>query len=126
MSYEHQRSAPGPEPCTEVDPGLTATNPQGSACAQVLIDGDLLSCVVYTKPDRGPEVARHIESLPGVQVHGGADIDKLVVTVEDVADRRAADTLGALQEFEGVVNSVLIYHFAGQALASRPAGDAPA
>lgn len=88
----------------------------------VLPDGDILSCIVFTKPGKGSQVAESIAGSSGVEVHCGADIDKLVVTIEDVAGQSAADRLGALNGVEGVVNTILIYHFGGQALAADPAG----
>lgn len=91
----------------------------------VLPDGDILSCVIYTKPGRGAGVSEGIRGLPGVEVHCGADIDKLVVTVEDVADQPAADRLGALNRIEGVINTILIYHFGGQALTRRTTAACP-
>ncbi|NEV63102.1 chaperone NapD [Thiorhodococcus minor] len=86
---------------------------------QVLPEGDILSCVVYTKPGMGSEVAAVVGALAGVEVHCGAEIDKLVITIEDVAGQPAAEMLGAPNHIEGVINTILIYHFGGQALASQ-------
>lgn len=92
---------------------------------QVLPEGDILSCVVYTKPGMGPGVGAVVDALAGAEVHCGAESDKLVVTIEDVAGQPAADRLGALNQIDGVINTILIYHFGGTALAS-PAPDAAA
>jgi periplasmic nitrate reductase NapD len=85
-----------------------------------LIDGDILSCVVQVKPGRGGEVAARLEALPGVEVHGGVEVDRLVVTIEDQAGHPAADRLGALNLVEGVINAILIYHCDGRALSADP------
>ncbi|MBK5964574.1 hypothetical protein CCR95_10875 [Thiocystis minor] len=83
-------------------------------------DGDILSCVVQVKPGRGQAVAAYLEALPGVEVHGGMDVDRLVVSIEDQAGHLAADRLGALNLIEGVINAILIYHCDGRALRADP------
>jgi len=74
---------------------------------------NICSCVVHTRPELGPEVGVRLGALAGVEVHGGEAEGKLVVTVEDTADALAADTLGAMGAVEGVINTVLIYHYGG-------------
>ncbi len=78
---------------------------------------NICSCVVHTHPGQGARVAPRLAELPGVEVHAGADADKLVLTLEDTAQSLAADTLGALNQVPGVINSVLIYHYGGDDLA---------
>jgi nitrate reductase NapD len=57
-----------------------------------------------------------------VEVHGGADAGRLVITLEDTPESLAADTLGRLNDLPGVVNSILIYHHGGAGtLADGPA-----
>jgi len=75
--------------------------------------GNICSCVVHTKVAQGTEVAERLNALPGVEVHAGADLDKLVVTVEDTAEQFAADTIGTLDQVPGVINATLIYHYGG-------------
>jgi nitrate reductase NapD len=74
---------------------------------------NICSCVVHTRPERGEEVGRRLRDLPGVEVHAGEPQGKLVVTVEDTSATLAADTLAALGAVEGVINTVLIYHYGG-------------
>ena len=40
---------------------------------------NLCSCIVHTRPERGPEVEKLLNSIPGVEVHGGVDEGKLIV-----------------------------------------------
>jgi nitrate reductase NapD len=75
---------------------------------------NICSCVVYTRPERGREVGARLAVLPGVEVHGGDSEGKLVVTVEDAGESRAADTLSAIGTVEGVISTVLIYHYGGE------------
>jgi len=45
---------------------------------------NLCSCIVHTRPENGPEVEKRLNSIPGVEVHGGVDEGKLIVTVEEL------------------------------------------
>ncbi len=74
---------------------------------------NICSCVVHTRPERGAEIAARLEAMPGVEVHGGEPAGKLVVTLEDTAHAQAVDTLSAIGAVEGVINTVLIYHYGG-------------
>jgi len=82
---------------------------------------NILSCIVQTRPGAGAEVAPLLAALPGVEVHAGTDVDKLVVTIEDTAECLAADTVGGLNQVPGVIHSVLIYHYGGDDIATPPA-----
>ncbi|MGB5735040.1 MAG: chaperone NapD [Thiohalocapsa sp.] len=79
--------------------------------------GNICSCVVHTKVAAGPGVAKRLDALPGVEVHAGAELDKLVVTVEDTPDQFAADTIGDLNQVPGVINATLVYHYGGDDIA---------
>lgn len=80
------------------------------------MQSNICSCVVHAKPGEGQDLAERLGALQGIEVHGGAEVDKLVVTVEDHSDSLAADRLGELNQFPGVVSTVLIYHYAGDDL----------
>ena len=80
---------------------------------------NICSCVVHAKPGTGPEVAERLAALRGVEVHGGIDEGRLVVTLEDTDESQAADTLGALNDIPGVINTVLIYHYGGDAIQNQ-------
>ncbi|AFL76059.1 chaperone NapD [Thiocystis violascens] len=81
---------------------------------------DLLSCVVQTRPNAGREVAERLANLVGVEIHGGAEVDKLILTIEDAPDFAAADRLASLNDIEGVINSILVYHCTGSAIDPSP------
>jgi nitrate reductase NapD len=74
---------------------------------------NVCGCIVHTRPERAARVGQSLATLPGVEVHGGGAGGKLVVTVEDVAQAPAVDTLSAIGALEGVINTVLIYHYGG-------------
>lgn len=81
------------------------------------ITGDILSCVVYAHPGQGIEVAGQISQQPGAEVVAGVAESKLVVTLEDTANTKAADVMAGLNAVPGVISTLLIYHCAAEALA---------
>lgn len=77
---------------------------------------NICSLIVHAKRHKAQAVEDGLLSLPGVEVHGGRAEGKLVVTVEDTEESQAADTLAAIGGVEGVINTVLIYHYGGDDL----------
>ena len=78
---------------------------------------NLCSVVVHARPERIHQVEDNLNSLPGVEVHGGAeDEGKLIVTVEDKGDVSAADTMMSFNSVDGVISATLIYHYGGDDL----------
>ena len=73
---------------------------------------NICGCVVETRERDAPAVAQRLRGLPGVGLHASAG-GKLVVTVEDTPEAMAADTLAALGQVDGVLNTSLIYHYGG-------------
>lgn len=117
--YQRNQTSASGEP-RQMDgwPHARMARTPGSPAPAVPMDGDVLSCILYIKPGLGGEVAERVERFAGVQVHAGAELDKLVVTVEDIEGHKASDMLGALGLVEGVINSILVYHCTGQAFAA--------
>jgi nitrate reductase NapD len=77
---------------------------------------NICSLVVHAKPEKAQAVEESLLALSGVEVHGGQAEGKLVVTVEDTEQSQAADTLTAIGGLEGVIDTVLIYHYGGDDL----------
>ncbi len=77
---------------------------------------NLCSLIVHTRPEKGPEVEQSLNRLPGVEVHGGVEEGKLIVTVEDTDESNASDTMMSFHDIEGVVSATLIYHYGGDDL----------
>ncbi|EGV52159.1 ferredoxin [Candidatus Endoriftia persephone str. Guaymas] len=77
---------------------------------------NICSLVVHTKPENGAVVSQRLAEMTGVEVHGGEDVGKLIVTVEDEGEELSpvSDTMNALRDVEGVVSTVLIYHYGGE------------
>jgi len=75
---------------------------------------NICSLVVHARPERLGDVQASLEQLPGVEVHGRSDDGKLVVTAEDTGEAQANDAMMAIQDLDGVLNAVLIYHYGGE------------
>lgn len=77
---------------------------------------NVCSVIVHAKPENSGVVQSRLEALPGVEVHGGEEEGKLIVTVEDEGEISAADTMMTFNNVEGVISSILIYHYGGDDL----------
>lgn len=75
---------------------------------------NICSLVVHARPERLGAVQADLEKMPGVEVHGRSDDGKLVVTAEDTGEALANDAMMAIQNMDGVLNAVLIYHYGGE------------
>jgi nitrate reductase NapD len=77
---------------------------------------NICSLIVHTKPALGSKVSKHLQRFQGVEVHGGTEVNKLIVTIEDKGESISpiSDTMNALREVEGVISTVLIYHYGGE------------
>ena len=71
---------------------------------------NIAGVLVHAHPDRQGAVGDLLAALPGVEVHKSAPGGRLIVTVEDVPEARAADTLLAVHRLPGVVSAALVYH----------------
>jgi len=67
--------------------------------------------VIHVKPDTAAVMTDRIESLDGVEVHTATGDGRLVVTVDQPDDRKAADTFTELQNLDGVLNTSLVYNY---------------
>jgi nitrate reductase NapD len=76
---------------------------------------NICSLIIHTQAKSDRQVARQLESIGGVQVHGGDDMGRLIVTVEETRENQAsiAETISELQDVAGVINTILIYHYDG-------------
>ncbi|MCB1762480.1 MAG: chaperone NapD [Gammaproteobacteria bacterium] len=77
---------------------------------------NLCSVIVHARPDQRIAVQARLAALPGVEVQGGDENGKLIVTVEDCDSASAADTMMSFNSVEGVISSTLIYHYGGDDL----------
>lgn len=77
---------------------------------------NICSLIVHTNPEMGEVVSQQLKTFKGVEVHGGQEAGRLVVTVEDEGEviSPVSDTMNALRDVTGVVSTTLIYHYGGE------------
>ncbi|OOZ36495.1 chaperone NapD [Solemya velesiana gill symbiont] len=75
---------------------------------------NVCSAIVHAKPENAVGVSSRLEEFPGVEVHGGKDVGKLIVTVEGGEDDTLADIMAKFGDVEGVISTVMIYHYSGE------------
>jgi nitrate reductase NapD len=68
------------------------------------------SLIVHSQPERARTIARRLRALRGVDVHGGVEAGKLVVTLETATEAKIVERLNAIQALDGVLAATLVYH----------------
>ena len=71
---------------------------------------NICSVIVHANPEKALRVQSTIEEIEGVEVHGGVDEGKLIVTVEMEGDSKMADTITEFTHVDGVISTSMIYH----------------
>ena len=74
---------------------------------------NICSAVVHARPEKVGFVQAQLDAMEGVEVHASSEQGKLVVTVEGTGDDALADTMHHFNDVDGVLNSVMIYHYCG-------------
>ncbi|MES9844952.1 MAG: chaperone NapD [Candidatus Sedimenticola sp. PURPLELP] len=75
---------------------------------------NVCSAIVHAKPENAVRVSASLEEFSGVEVHGGQDVGKLIVTLEGSEDDRLADIMAKFSDVSGVISTVMIYHYNGE------------
>lgn len=75
----------------------------------------ILGVIVRSKPLDVAALDQRLRQLPGVEVadRQGAPDGRLVVVIEESAERSAAATLGAVALWPEVLNTALVYEYSG-------------
>ena len=68
------------------------------------------SLVVHSRPWQATAVAARLREMPGVEVRGGVEQGKLVVTLETANESEVVERLNAMQLLEGVLAATLVFH----------------
>ena len=71
---------------------------------------NIAGVLVHAKADELESVRDGLAGLPGVDLHQTMDGGRLIITVEDVQDHSAADTILAVHRIPGVIAAALVYH----------------
>ncbi|PLY12025.1 MAG: ferredoxin [Sedimenticola sp.] len=80
---------------------------------------NLCSAIVHAKPEKAVLVSDRLKTFSGVEVHGGQKEGKLIVTIEGTEDDALADTLTKFNDVDGVISTVMIYHYCGEEAANE-------
>ncbi|MDB2387270.1 chaperone NapD [Shewanella sp.] len=70
----------------------------------------ITSLVVHAASKSVADLKQRLLALVGVEVHAVTDEGKFVITLEGETQRSILDNVEAINAFEGVINSSLIYH----------------
>ena len=68
------------------------------------------SLVVHSLPRQATAVAARLREMPGVEVRGGVEQGKLVVTLETASEAEVVERLNAIQVLDGVLAAALVFH----------------
>ena len=68
------------------------------------------SLVVHSRPWQATAVAARLREMPGVEIRGGIEAGKLVVTLETATEGEVVDRLNAIQLLDGVLAATLVFH----------------
>ena len=66
--------------------------------------------VLQTRPEDAEGLRRHLGGMDGVEVHTVTDEGRLVVTVDQPDDGKAAETLQRIQAMDGILSASLVYN----------------
>ena len=69
------------------------------------------SLVIQTRPENVDNVQSALILMEGVEVHATTKSGRLVVTVDQPDNAKAADVFSSLTELDGVLNTSLIYNY---------------
>ncbi|MBB5696375.1 chaperone NapD [Muricoccus pecuniae] len=68
------------------------------------------SLVVHCRRELAPSIAGRIGEMPGMEVHGGVEEGKLIVTLETVTESEIVERLNVVQLINGVLAATLVFH----------------
>ncbi len=71
---------------------------------------NICSVIVHCKPENAPEVKHQLEQFDGVEIHGGMEQGKLIVTIEADGQRALSDVFEAFGKLTGVADTAMVYH----------------
>ncbi len=72
------------------------------------------SLVVQTQPASLADVRARLNAIPDAEVLGENEEGKLVVVLDTVNNRKAADTITDIQNQPGILSATLIYQYDDQ------------
>ena len=97
---------------------ITKASVQDEAEANLKINPQLQNVIsvcgvmVFVLPEKREEVEARMYEIPGLEIHGGSDEGKLVVTIETDSYKKTGDAVTRLQSVEGILSISMIYQHA--------------
>lgn len=73
----------------------------------------ILGAIVRTHPQATAQVRDRLGSRPGVDVAADPGDGRLILVIEDSAERSAAAVLGEISTWSDVLNTSLVYEYSG-------------
>lgn len=71
---------------------------------------NICGVLIHARQGRTADVASGVAAMAGAEVHHVTGDDRLIVTVEDIPERPASDSLTALHDIPHVLSVALVYH----------------
>ncbi len=71
---------------------------------------NICGVLVHAGAKEAAAVEAKLKTMPGVEVHDRAPGDRFIVTVEDVGEVSAADTILEIHRLSGVITATLTFH----------------
>ncbi len=71
---------------------------------------NICGCLVHAAPGTAESVAHAVDAMHGVEVHARTEDDRLVIVVEDTAQKTAAEVIMDMHQIPGVLSLALTYH----------------
>lgn len=72
------------------------------------------SVILRVSPDNIPTVKTELERFPGIELHVATDDGRLIITIEDTAELKAADCYLQLNTMKHILSTAVIYEYSGE------------
>lgn len=66
--------------------------------------------LVHTRPGHVSQARDQLAGISGVEIHGGSDDGKLIVTLEQADDASAATVFEEINHLPDILSATLVYH----------------
>ena len=71
---------------------------------------NICSVIVNTKPENAPKVKAILDKIDNIDVFGGVEEGRIIITIEDNGEKALSDQMAGLNDIEGVIVAVMVYH----------------
>jgi len=71
---------------------------------------NVCSVIVNAKPKNAPKISELLAEMEGVDVFGGVEEGKIIITLEDSGEKALADKMAAINDIKGVINATMVFH----------------